>query len=135
MRTQVSTHLFLYQILKDTTNMNTPDVYTETQLNENEAERLAQDFEAPVGVKEKLQELTDEIYSLCSEHDIPLLLFTTLAKENLDGGSSKLEASHIAILPGNRAANFLCLANTVIEKRIGDPLKLLAVALHDSDEK
>lgn len=104
---------------------------TRTKLNEDEAERLAQDFEAPVGVKEKLRELAQEMHSLCSNHEIPFLLFVTLAKEELDDGDSKLEGIHSAIIPGKRAPDFLNIANTVLEKRIRHPGELLIATLLD----
>lgn len=108
---------------------------TRTKLNEDEVERLAQDFEAPVDVREKLQELIQEIHSLCTEHEIPFLLFVTLAKENLDDGNSKLEGIHSATIPGNRAPGFLNLANTILEKRIGHPVEFLMATLSDSDDE
>lgn len=102
----------------------------EVKLDQVESERLAQDFKVPPHVEQKIQNLSKELYDLCTEHEVPALLHFVLSKETEDEDIA-LVVITAGALPGRRAPEYLKLANKILRGKVSDLGSVMEAVLTD----
>ena len=78
----------------------------------------------------KIQNLSKELYDLCTEHEVPALLHFVLSKETEDEDIA-LVVITAGALPGRRAPDYLKLANKMLRGKVSDPGSVLKAVLTD----